>query len=196
MTIKQYPTPPDMGGVYSSKLSGGSNYIKSGNTTFQSTTANEDTTYYTPIIVSTITADRILCTTASTYAGTSTVRLGIYNNNATLNIPATLLLDAGTVTPSASSTSYEITISQALPAGLYWLAFNMQAVATNDVFSGNNGNAASYSPIGMANSASAALLLGTAFVNAYRQSGVTGAFANAGTISASNGNNVVVGLRY
>jgi hypothetical protein len=184
-------------GVYSSKLSGGNYYVRSGNTTFASTQAVEDRTYYTPIIVSTITADRILCTTAASYSGTTTVRLGIYNNDATLNIPATLLLDAGTVTPTASSTSYEITISQALPAGLYWLAFNMQtAGGGNDNYAGNSGTTTSYSPIGLINTTSANLMLGTAFINGYTESSVTGAFAAAGTLTRSVSNIAIVGLRY
>jgi hypothetical protein len=184
-------------GVYSSKLSGGNPYVRSGNTTFASTQAVEDRTYYTPIIVSTITADRILCTTAATYSGTTTVRLGIYNNDATLNIPATLLLDAGTVTPTASSTSYEITISQALPAGLYWLAFNMQtAGGGNDNYAGNSGTTSSYSPIGLINTTSSNVMLGTAFINGYTESSVTGAFAAAGTLTRSVSNIPIVGLRY
>lgn len=47
------------------------------------------------------------------------VRLGIYNDAG--GHPGTLVLDAGVVALAASSTSYEITISQTLTPGLYWL---------------------------------------------------------------------------
>lgn len=50
----------------------------------------------------------------------SNIRLGIYNNGA--GVPSTLVLDAGVV--SAGTTGLkEVTISQSLAAGTYWLAY-------------------------------------------------------------------------
>jgi hypothetical protein len=144
--------------------------------TFQdtaTTTAAEDATYYTPIFVpSTCTVDRLAITTAGTFTGTASVRLGIYGN--TNSAPDQLILDAGTVSATAASSSYTITINQSLSAGIYWLAVNTQTTATTNAFLGANGPARSAIP-GMpltgANS--------SGYFAGYSQTGVTGAFANA-----------------
>ena len=91
----------------------------SGNASFA---MSPNTTYYTPIFINTSTAyDRLACRTG-TFSAANTVRLGIYNDSN--GLPSTLLLDAGTVSAAAANTTYEITISQTLNAGFYWLAFN------------------------------------------------------------------------
>lgn len=56
------------------------------------------------------------------------IRLGIYNDNGT-GYPNTLLLDAGVVTGDTNAVK-EITISQALPVGLYWLVAVAQGAPT------------------------------------------------------------------
>jgi hypothetical protein len=66
------------------------------------------------------TADRIGIEVTTLAAGSS-IGLAIYNHDATTGLPGTLLLDAGTV-DSTSTGFKEITISQALSAGSYWLA--------------------------------------------------------------------------
>lgn len=72
-------------------------------------------------------ADRIGVYVSTLQVG-STVRLGIRENGAD-GWPGTLLLDAGTVN-SATTGAKEITISQALEAGWYWLsAASSHAVA-------------------------------------------------------------------
>jgi hypothetical protein len=65
------------------------------------------------------------------FVGTAVVRLGIYNNSSS-DQPSTVLLDAGTVSPTAANTGYEITISQTLSQGWYWLAINCQTAATTN----------------------------------------------------------------
>jgi hypothetical protein len=56
-------------------------------------------------------------------------RLGIYATSLTTGLPSTLILDAGTV--DCSSTGFkEITISQALNPGRYWLAYVSQSSGT------------------------------------------------------------------
>jgi len=79
-------------------------------------------TYYTPIYIPQSTDfDRLACRTG-TFNASNTVRLGIYSD---LNgRPSSLILDAGTVSASAATTDYLITISQTLETGVYWLAFN------------------------------------------------------------------------
>jgi hypothetical protein len=67
------------------------------------------------------TAVRLAVQVQGTAAG-GVMRLGIYNNAATTDYPDTLLLDAGTVS-TATIGAKQITISQSLTAGLYWLAY-------------------------------------------------------------------------
>lgn len=64
-------------------------------------------------------ADRIACE-VTTAAASSTVRLGIYDSSL-LDQPNAVVLDAGTVDASTTGVK-EITISQVLRPGLYWLA--------------------------------------------------------------------------
>jgi hypothetical protein len=74
----------------------------------------------TPIALATSgTADRIGIE-VTTLQASSTINLGIYNEDTATGLPGTLVLDAGTV--DSSSTGFkEITISQSLAAGRYWL---------------------------------------------------------------------------
>jgi hypothetical protein len=151
--------------------------------------ANERT-HYTPIFVPvTTTYDRIAITTASSFVGTSTVRLGIYNNLD--GEPSTVVLDAGTVSPTAASTNYQITISQSLSAGFYWLAFCQQGTApTTGNYQGATSSGTLLNSIINGQNSSPQ---GSAFIS-YTQNSVTGAFATATSISKSN-NPVYVWLR-
>jgi hypothetical protein len=152
--------------------------------TFYSSAANTAITHqranYLPLYISkTTTVDRIAISTGSTFSGTATIRLGIYNESN--GQPSTVLLDAGTVSATAASTNYEITISQSLSPGFYFLAFCQQGTAPT---------VASY--IGATSSVVLQnyFMLGStspSTVNAvgYQQSSVTGAFATASSISIS-----------
>jgi hypothetical protein len=102
-------------------------------TTQTSSLSTANVTYYLPIYIrENYTFTRIAMTTGTNFSGTGSLRLGIYNN--TSGAPSTVLLDAGTVTPIASGTVYEITISQALTPGWYWLAINNITSATTNTF--------------------------------------------------------------
>jgi hypothetical protein len=140
------------------------------------TTIAHETTYYIPLIVQNqFTADQ-LAARGATGLVNGTVRLGIYNNNN--GIPSTLLLDAGTVLINGAAVA-GVTINQVLPIGIYWLAFCQQGTAPGTP---------SYSGTGASNTGTYHLnILGktapnTAGLQGYTQSGVTGAFANAGTL--------------
>lgn len=133
-----------------------------------------NTTNYAPLFVpESTTFDRILCRSGSTFSGTASVRLGIYNDNG--GKPGTVALDAGTVSITAANTNYTITINQTLSAGTYWLAFNMQTAATTSnfmckstpYFQSHYGTAPNggFGTIG------------------FTESGITGAFATAGTLT-------------
>jgi hypothetical protein len=140
--------------------------------------AGQNTTYYIPIYLAGTTYDRIGFKTGASQSTSATVRLGIYNVGAN-NKPTTLVLDAGTVSASAANTVYEITISQTLNAGYYYLALNSQSAnqlyamyISDPVF-----------PVG-----GYADNMGNQYINSqmYYQTGVSGAFATAGTLVASN----------
>ena len=102
---------------------------------FNTTTIATNNTRYVPFYVSeTATFDRITLTSGSGFTGTSTVRLAIYNN--TDAAPSTVVLDAGTISVTAASTNYQITISQSLSKGWYWLAGNTQSSSGVNSFLG------------------------------------------------------------
>lgn len=91
-------------------------------------------TYYAPIYLGSSTRlDRIGIRTHTNFSGTATVRLGIYNSGGG-GVPTTVKFDAGTVSCTASGTTYTITINQTLDAGWYWLACNSQTNATTNTF--------------------------------------------------------------
>jgi hypothetical protein len=150
-----------------------------------SLTVNNQLTTYLPIYVSeSMTFDRIACRTGTSFVGTATVRLGVYN--ASGGKPSTVKFDAGTVSCTASSTVYTITISETLTAGWYWLAFCTQGAATTNHF---------VSSTGVVNSPQLQRY-NAAFgqQNGWSQSGVSGAFATAGSVSTA-GNLPLVLLR-
>jgi hypothetical protein len=147
-------------------------------------TATNNQTVYTPIYIPESTLfNRIGMLTRTTFSGTATVRLGIYNN--TDGKPSTLVLDAGTVSPTAASTAYEITISQTLSAGFYWLAFCQQgtapAVSSYAGFSGANNVA-----IPILGYGTSIIAQSTNVTCAFTQNSVTGAFSDVGTLSNAN----------
>jgi len=89
-------------------------------------TAGSNTAWYLPIFITeNANFDRIACQTSSAHTGTSVVRMAIYNMGA--GVPTTLVLDAGTVSCTAASTLYSITINQTLNQGWYWLASAVQS---------------------------------------------------------------------
>lgn len=140
-------------------------------------TANR--TYYVPFYVNkTTTFDRIACVTTSAFSGTATVRLGIYNHDGA-NKPSTVLLDAGTVSATAASTAYTITISQSLSAGTYWLAMNTQTTATTNTFFVTS-STPTMTFNQWYNGAN-----GSTLISGWVQDSVTGAFATAGTLTGA-----------
>jgi hypothetical protein len=169
----------------SSGLASGTYYTTSSNTnTSASTSSTTGTVSYLPFLVErTTTFDRIACRTGSTVTGTSTVRLGIYNNSN--KKPTTVLLDAGTVAANATSTIFSITINQTLNPGWYWLAHVV------------NSTTGTYSFVQVVD----ALPFGQMPLSAtftfqpnYTQTGVTGAFATASPTATGN-NRILVALR-
>lgn len=97
------------------------------------TTANR--AHYVPIFIGTETTfDRIAISTGSNFSGSGVFRLGIYNN--ANGAPTSIVLDAGTVSPTAGSTVYPITINQTLSVGWYWFSVVAQTVASTNSIRG------------------------------------------------------------
>jgi hypothetical protein len=93
------------------------------------TLSTQNRAHYVPMFIGTQTTfDRIAISTGTNFSGSGVMRLGIYNN--ANGAPSSLVLDAGTISPVASSTVYPITINQTLSVGWYWLAVVPQTVAT------------------------------------------------------------------
>jgi hypothetical protein len=149
-----------------------------------SVTAVLNTVYYLPlVVVSSTTFDRIACRSGSVFSGSGVARLGIYNDSG--GQPSTLVLDAGTIATSVTNTSYEITISQTLSAGIYWLAFVSQTNATTNNYRTSLG---AYYQIGNTATSGGGQNIG------WTQTGVSGAFATA-AVTGVGSNNPTVWLR-
>jgi hypothetical protein len=134
------------------------------------------------------TFDRIAMRAAGSFTGSHTVRLGIYNN--TNGVPSTVLLDAGTVNPTAANTTYEITISQTLSAGWYWLATNHVSASppANGYACSANTNWLATSALGMSQPFTS--------VTYYTQSvNVTSGFGTASPSASSSANGWLSALR-
>jgi hypothetical protein len=171
--------------IASSGLASGTYYTTSSNTaTTATTTTTTGTVSYLPFLVEkTTTFDRIACRTSSTVTGTSTVRLGIYNNSN--KQPSTVLLDAGTVSVTATTTIYSITINQTLNPGWYWLAHVVNSTTGTHSFL----QVADAYPFGQV-----PLTASFGLQPGWTQTGVTGAFATASPTSTTN-NRILVALR-
>jgi hypothetical protein len=146
-----------------------------------SMTITHQRTYYSPIYISETTSiDRIAIRTSSIFSGTTSVRLGIYNHDYSTGLPTTVLLDAGTVSVTALSTIYEITISQTLGAGFYWVVMCQQGTApTTSSYTGNS--TGSGFNLYMQTSATPT----SSQHSGYHQSSVTSAFATASSLSVN-----------
>ena len=152
-----------------------------------SITAANQTTYYIPLFTpETVTLDRIICHTQSTFSGTASVRLGIFSVASATGLPGNLILDAGTVSCTAATTQYTITISQSVSAGMFYLAFNSQTnAATNAFYSYNNTSSPEYVSFYEPRSQSNSSITNLGQGYFHTQTGVSGAFGNASVNNSS-----------
>lgn len=130
----QWSSPSSSGPTLEAPAYVSNRYYSSLNTNIATSTLAANITRFIPIYIwEDATFDRIAVATApSSFSGTATVRLGIFNN--TSGLPDTVLLDAGTVSCTDAGTIYAITINQTLTKGWYWLAANSQTAATVNQF--------------------------------------------------------------
>jgi len=164
---------PAVSGLY---LRVSTSFDSAGNSDLSGATAgNTDETHYTPIYLPNCTLDRI-AVRSGTYSSTGNVRLGLYNNGAD-NRPSSLLLDAGTVAVDAATTNFEVTISQVVTAGWYWIAVNGQSGSYQLL-------RARVTPNNSFPNIATAPAVATVNTNGYIETGIGGAFpANTGTLS-------------
>jgi hypothetical protein len=157
-------------------------------------TPTEDRTYYYPIYLPGYALDRISINTSSSHTGTSTIRLGLYNADATTGKPSTVYLDAGTVSATAASTNYEITISNTPPAGYYYFAVNVQAVTGTPALTAfsTGTNEVCNTPFFMPTTST---VVTSTYMTGYTESSITGAFATAGTLAVNTSAIIVIAVR-
>lgn len=118
----------------------------------------------------------------TTVAGSSVVRLGIYNDDGD-GMAGTVLLDAGTIDSSSGTTFKEINISQALSPGLYWLASCSQGGAPT--LRASSGQAGAGASIGIGSEA-ASNLASNVMVGYRGNTGVAGALPAFSSPAALN----------
>jgi hypothetical protein len=123
---------------------------------------------------------------SGTGVASSTARLGIYTSDSN-DKPSSLILDAGTVSPTTNTTLYSITISQSLSAGLYWLACAGQGVAPNLLTFGQFSN----NPFVPQGTSLTAIVVGA---NCWTQSSVSGALPSTFTGTSVDSGGAIVHL--
>ena len=138
------------------------------------------TTYYMPVYLPTGTADRLIIRTGTSFTGNSTIRIGLYNN--VDGLPTSVLVDGGTVNATAANTTYSITISTSITAGWYWMATNATDSGGTNTYAGFDFSSI-YAVNGFLGTRSDSTVSGR-IPCAYYQTGVTGAFATAGTLNS------------
>lgn len=78
--------------------------------------------YVTPLYIpNTVTISKIALEQTAAGAATSVCRVGIWSDATTGGFPGALLLECGTIDTTGANGVKELTISQALPKGLYWV---------------------------------------------------------------------------
>lgn len=112
------------------------------------------------------------------------MRLGIYNDDG-FGRPSTVKLDAGTISATASSTNYEITIDHTCATGFYWIAVNTQTAATTNNWTtiGNSVTVAAAINGGRGTSLDNPGQNGSTF---WHQNSITGAFATVSNLLATS----------
>ena len=144
---------------------------------FGSSSRTLNRTQFYPIYVpQALSVDRIGISVVLGASQTDVARLGIYNDSD--GVPSTVVLDAGTVSVSGANGTlgqFEITISQPLSVGWYWLAANVQS-------STGIGHSYMY-PVDITMGHLPSVRFVTAQGNnGYYEDSISGAFATAGTL--------------
>lgn len=152
-------------------------------------TPTQDKCYFAPMPLhfTSISFDRIGVLQAANGTATAVLRLGAYKNDGTDANPSTLIVDGGTVTADAGgSVAKTVTVAITVTRGWFWSAACPQVAGP-----------AQYAMITPLIYADAGHDSGPTFVRSQPQAtGITGAFANAPTITLlGNVTQPMVGLR-
>jgi hypothetical protein len=134
--------------------------------------------YHQIYIPEAITATQLICRTHTTYAGTTDVQLGIYNNSGSR--PTTKIVDAALQITAGGQSTYAVAISQTLSPGWYWLAFLATAVGTTPSFTASPGNVPGIGGGLFGEFTSAGVV-----ITSLRQTGQTALPATAGSFSSN-----------
>lgn len=146
-----------------------------GNTSTGSTTNN--TVRVTPwLVTESITISRMFAEFTVAGEAGSVFRFGIWNDDGT-GKPGTLLLDAGTASTAGSPGAFEVTVSQAISPGIYWVGGAVQSAPSTapTMRTVNSTTLPTAMPLGSS-------LPSTGSACSFIEGSVTGAF---GTFSAS-----------
>lgn len=146
-----------------------------------STNLTDQVVFYYPLIL--MNSPTLTAIQFNTGTGASTgalLRCGIYND--TNGKPSTVLVDFGTVPGTAGFSSITLSVSQALTPGRYWFAFCQQGAPTPNSINVNSNGGNVMLPTLLMDTASNAATNSKQFA-AYTQTGVSGAFATAGTLT-------------
>jgi hypothetical protein len=155
-------------------------------TTGTSATAGVGTLRLSPwVVTQALSIDRIGAEVTVVGDAGSKVRLGIYADNGNL-YPGTLVLDAGQIAGD-SATVQELTVSQVLAAGVYWIGGAVQSVTTTQPTL--RVNATWTPPVPTAGSTTTPA--SNAAFTGYSQSSVTGALPSTFSTSLSATGTVV-----
>jgi hypothetical protein len=139
----------------------------------------------TPIFISTALTATSLTAVTVTMTASGSARLGIYDT-ATTGRPGTLVLDAGTISYTASSQPHTITISQALAVGWYWLAMVVQSGSSSWQGYSSGAN------IGAQNTQRANSVSSSNSIGCYTVDSVSGTLPSSPTWSPSNTNGFMI----
>lgn len=154
-------TSNDIGNAYtpSNYISGNYYYATGSQTPSTAVLANNLVRVSPWVVTDTITITRLFCEFTVAGEANSVFRIGIWNHDATTARPGTLVIDAGTIstgTGNAGSVStggtpgvYEITVSQSISPGFYWIGGAVQgATTTAPTMRIVSNTANNFSPIG------------------------------------------------
>jgi hypothetical protein len=190
LTVNSGATAPEWanaagGAVPLLTLEESSRYITTTNTTLSELVATEDTTYYVPIFLPTVSIDRIAVTSGQSFTSAGNTRLGLYNASSTTGKPTTLVFDAGTVNVTENGTDFAITISQNITANWYYLAVNRQG-GTYDI----------KGTVAITGLNTVASTLTGASMKGYSEASIPGALpATVGTLTVNTTRNPIAGVR-
>lgn len=139
-------------------------------------------------LAATKTFDRIGFDLVTVSGASGVCRLGIFQSDASGDLPGTLVLDAGTVAVDTGGPSKTITINQQLTAGVYWLGIVNQTTGSAVIRAST-----SYDPL-IPYFSGASMFTGSTAPGGIFANSVSGALASNPTI-ADNDNGPIIGLR-